>query len=151
MHENFRLSLFSFPFLNLHSFTSCTEGTRGCGRRCRHSVSVSEHHRRTRHIHQFNSCVYDIYSKWICFSWLVVFIIIFFKPFFSIGMDYSSSNVTFYGLTEDKDLCLNISIIDDNLVEGDEENFTVEAVYTIGSETSTQSNIIRIKNNDGEI
>ena len=66
-------------------------------------------------------------------------------------MDYSSSNVTFYGLTEDKDLCLNISIIDDNLVEGDEENFTVEAAYTIGSETSTQSNIIRIKNNDGKI
>ena len=66
-------------------------------------------------------------------------------------MDYSSSNLTFYGLTEDKDLCVNISIIDDNLVERDEENFTVEAVYAIGSEMSADSIIIRIKDNDGEI
>ena len=72
-----------------------------------------------------------------------------FKPF--SGLDYSSSNLTFYGVTEDKDLCVNISIIDDNLVERNEENFTVEAVYTIGSEMSAQSIIIGIKNNDGEI
>ena len=67
-------------------------------------------------------------------------------------MDYNSSNEIFQGLTEDKDiLCVNITIIDDSLVERDEESFTVEAVEAAGCEASAKSIIIRIRDNDGEI
>ena len=61
--------------------------------------------------------------------------------------------MTFYGVTEDKEFCVNITIIDDNLVERRvEEKFTIEAVEsTTIIDVSADSITIGVKDNDGKM